>query len=1155
MARPNWKSGLEKRHDITIVPSVQATAFPASPHTRFYSGVVESAVPWLSAEIVRQGEFSLTFLIARNLQDAERWLEELLFYWSLHDATRSAQVERLAFPDLPDTDPGDPRLFDHQCDRTAVLTHLLHPSGKPRLIATTIPALFEDCPHPQDLAKRELKLAHNTTHDLKNLAQRLGHDLGYSSEVVCEFPGQYALRGGILDVYPVNETRPYRIDFFGDEIESIRPFDPATQRSEGDPRPILIIASAQKAESAPHPGGILDYLQEPTRFILLEPEKLAENYPDHFFASPQTIHRHWGMFFASQPTTAAPLSFIGLTSVESRSKWFPDTPSQEIDVENLANYRDFPSANAIGSERFDSEQTARIAFLQRLQRWQRQGLRVSIVIPTDGEAARLQEILSQTPFPEPFKPELLRSTLRAGLVIHTNAFDPRNPRGWVIATDAELFGRHRARIARVRHKELPQKNRLDQALDFSELVDGDPLVHLQHGICIYRGLTQVAIRGQNEEAISLEFAEAVTIHLPLHESHLLTRYVGLSKSEPKLGKIGSGNWDKARQAAEKATLDLAGELLRLQAARDAEAGHAFPSDTEWQSEFEQSFIYRETPDQLTAIRETKADMERPVPMDRLICGDVGFGKTEVAIRAAFKAVNGGRQVAILVPTTVLCQQHYNTFKERMADYPVTVEMVSRFRSPTQNRAILLQVQAGKIDILIGTHRILSEDVHFRDLGLLIIDEEQRFGVRHKERLKQMRLSVDVLTLSATPIPRTLYMALVGAREMSVIETAPVDRLPIQTIVRPYDPNLIRSAIQQELNRGGQVFYLHNRVGSIDRAVGLIESLVPDARIGMGHGQMDEGMLERVMTKFVAHEYDILVCTTIIESGIDIPNCNTIIIENAERFGLSQLYQIRGRVGRQKRQAYAYLLTHKSGKIPDEARQRLSALRQYNKLGSGYRIAMRDLELRGAGNLLGAEQSGHIAGVGFDLYCQLLRQSVARLKGDKGADFIRAKVQVDCVIVGERGEVEQGRTGPSHDGFSAIKMAEMADERIPAIHAFIPDVYLDESRLRIDFYRRLALAEHPEDVRTIADEMKDRFGPLPAALKTLLHLTQIRTLAEHVGVDLVILEGTRLKCRLAQGGPKESYLTIGNRFPRVNGKNAHARLRDIKTFLLQQKRVP
>ena len=536
-------------------------------------------------------------------------------------------------------------------------------------------------------------------------------------------------------------------------------------------------------------------------------------------------------------------------------------------------------------------------------------------------------------------------------------------------------------------------------------------------------------------------------------------------------------------------------------------------------------------------------------MDRLICGDVGFGKTEVAIRAAFKAVNAGKQVAILVPTTVLCQQHFNTFRERMADYPVTVEMVSRFRGSGQNSQVIQQAAAGQIDILIGTHRLLSGDVSFKDLGLLVIDEEQRFGVRHKERLKQMRLTVDILTLSATPIPRTLYMALVGAREMSVIETAPVDRLPVQTIVKGFDANLIKSAIRQEINRGGQIFYLHNRVGTIDRAVELIEQLIPDARIGVGHGQMDEGMLERVMSKFVAHKYDVLVCTTIIESGIDIPNCNTIIIENAERFGLAQLYQIRGRVGRHKRQAYAYLLTNERGKMMDEARKRLSAIRQYNKLGSGYRIAMRDLELRGAGNLLGSEQSGHIAGVGFDLYCQLLRQSVARLKGDKQARIIRAKVQFDCVIVGARSEKEnQTRSAPGHEGFSAIKMADLKEELVPSVQAFLPHSYISESRLRIDLYRRLATADTPENVRAIADEMKDRFGALPQPVKVLLHLTEVRTLAEQAGVDKVVAEGTRLKCRLAQAGSKESFIMLGKRFPRLTGKDALSRVREVKAIL-------
>lgn len=1146
---------------------MRAIPFPATPGSRSITGVVESVAPWVTARIIRERATHTTFLVAENLQKAERWLEETRFYLSLDEESPATQAH--AFPTIPDSDPDDPRVFEHICDRLAVLTDLAHPrqaNDPQRLIATTASAFFDTCPSPESLTQRELKIALGEEISLERLKTRLAEDLGYDSEVVCEQPGQFAIRGGLLDIYPLNASEPYRVDFFGDEIESIRPYHPSTQRSSGNSLKHLVIASGESGEKQERPGALIDFLNESTRIILYEPAKLAEIKPSAFYASRDEkfnrTQKHFGDLIERTHAMGTAMSYISLAEVVAPNHWFPEPIEQiSIEAENLSTHRSFPEETDIGTDRFTSEQAARVAFIKKLFHWEQSGYALKIVTNNRGEASRLREIIAAEESLHGFKPHFAEGPIRAGCrFVNQNQqvewlVSNREKPGWIVATDSEIFGRYRKRLSKVRQRKLPQKNRMDQALDFSELADGDPLVHLQHGICLFRGLTHMDVRGRNEEVISLEFAEAVTLHLPLHESHLLSRYVGLSKTSPKLGKLGSASWEKTRQAAEKATLDLAADLLRLQAVRDAEVGTSHEPDGAWQKEFEESFLYKETPDQVTAIRETKSDMERSRPMDRLICGDVGFGKTEVAIRGAFKAVLGGKQVAMLVPTTVLCQQHFNTFNERMADYPVTVEMISRFRNPKQNRQIIAQAAAGKVDILIGTHRLLSQDVSFKDLGLLVVDEEQRFGVRHKERLKQMKAQVDVLTLSATPIPRTLYMALVGAREMSVIETAPVDRLPIQTMVKGFDKKIISSAINQEIARGGQVFFLHNRVGTIDRVVEMIEDLVPTARVGMGHGQMDEGMLERVMTKFVAHEYDVLVCTTIIESGIDIPNCNTIIIDNAERFGLSQLYQIRGRVGRFKRQAYAYLLINPSGKLMDEARKRLSALRQYNKLGSGYRIAMRDLELRGAGNLLGSEQSGHIAGVGFDLYCQLLRQSVARLKGEKGADFIRAKVQLDFILVGEAGQEAGKRSAPGHEGFSAIREAGLSKERIEPEQAFIPHGYIDESRLRIDAYRRLAMANSTSEITEIADELKDRFGAYPKSVKTLLHLTEIRVLAEHAEVDWVEVEGSRVKCRLVQkSGKKDAYIMVGSRFPRLTGKDAFSRMSELKSFLQRHRKA-
>ncbi|MCF7760922.1 MAG: transcription-repair coupling factor, partial [Cephaloticoccus sp.] len=740
-----------------------------------------------------------------------------------------------------------------------------------------------------------------------------------------------------------------------------------------------------------------------------------------------------------------------------------------------------------------------------------------------------------------------RLTFRPGApVVHWGS--GAGTRGLVVVTETEIFGRKRQRRPAVNVRSVAHRAQIDQLLDFSELVEGDFVVHLQHGIAHFRGLSKLDTAQGIKEVISLEFDDHVTLHVPLQESHLLSRYVGLSKIRPQLGRIGSGRWERARKAAESATLDLAAELLRIHAAREAQPGFAFPEDTAWQKEFEASFPFTETRDQLRAIAEAKSDMERTRPMDRLICGDVGFGKTEVAIRAAFKAVAGGKQVAILVPTTVLAQQHLNTFRERMAGYPLAIEMVSRFRTRQEQKKILTAVVAGQVDILIGTHRLLQKDVIFKELGLVIVDEEQRFGVKHKERFKAMRSTIDVLSMSATPIPRTLYMALTGARDLSVIETAPSNRHPIQTIVKTYDEKIVTDAINHEIRRGGQVFYLHNRVQTIDLVAARLREMLPDITIGVGHGQMHADDLEREMTDFVAGKHQVLVCTTIIESGLDIPNCNTIIIEGADRFGLSQLYQLRGRVGRFKHQAYAYLLLHRHIRLLDVARQRLTAMRQHTQLGAGFRIAMRDLELRGAGNLLGSQQSGHIVGVGFELYCQLLRQSVARLKGEKQAATIRAAVKLDFVFIGE-GDPDHGARRRYEDSYTAIKADEdSATAAIARIQARIPSTYISETRLRIDFYRRLALAESTGRINEIAAELTDRFGPYGPEVKALLIITEIRVGAEQKGLLSVETESNRLKC-LRNSGNRDDWIQVGTRFPRLTAPKPLLRLREIISFLI------
>ncbi len=599
-------------------------------------------------------------------------------------------------------------------------------------------------------------------------------------------------------------------------------------------------------------------------------------------------------------------------------------------------------------------------------------------------------------------------------------------------------------------------------------------------------------------------------------------------------------------------------MLAIQAARESQAGHSFGPDAPWQREFESAFIYEETPDQMRAIQEAKGDMERPKPMDRLICGDVGFGKTEVAIRAAFKAVLGGKQTAVLVPTTVLAQQHFNTFRERMADYPIRVELLSRFRTRRAQQQVVRDLAAGAVDIVIGTHRLLQDDIAFKDLGLVIVDEEQRFGVMHKERFKMLRTTVDVLTLSATPIPRTLYLALTGARDMSTIQTPPHDRLPVETILAAYDERLIREVIQRELNRGGQVFFLHNRVMTIETMATKLRGLLPQARILVGHGQMHSDDLEEVMTKFVNGEADVLLSTTIIESGLDIPNANTIIIDRADRFGLSDLYQLRGRVGRYKHQAYAYLLLPRHGGLVSDVRKRLSAIKQYSTLGSGFKIAMRDLEIRGAGNLLGAEQSGHITAVGFELYCQLLKQSVGSLKGEKVKPRVEVQIRLDFLALGA-GEGVQSPKSNSSKLRAGVQSAELEETIVlgqsatafassalvpRSFTAHIPFTYISDARQRIEIYRKLAQATDKSALAELRKELRDRFGPVPPALELLLQIGELKMLAADRNITVIEVKDDKLMLTR-----NNDYVMIGSKFPRLTKEEAPSRLKEIKKLVL------
>ena len=1035
--------------------------------------------------------------LASNLGAAETFAEETAQLLTLLNAAQP--VART----LTEADAAVPA-FEADCDLLGVLSllrHGGHDAKRPLLIACTPGSLTRRSPAPEATGKAEIVVRKGEKLALRDFARRLAEDFGYAHEALCEQPGEYALRGGILDVYPLNAQMPVRIDLFGDVVESLRPFDPATQRSEGEIDGLVVCAPRDDSGSAPE-APFFRHL--PADALIISVDRCHE---DVLCAE---LHAAEVDELVLEETDEAPPGYAA-HALES-------TPAESL---------------LIGSAT-DSAET-RPALLRAAASLAKDGLPCLLAGDTDGAVDRLHADVAGAKI-RGFAPRVIQGRFGGGIIIAPGKLPGRLKDGLLLLTERELFGRRKRPLAVLPRRRTAVRAAVGRALDFGELADGDALVHATQGVCLFRGIKAHEHDGRTEDFIGLEFALKSMLHLPVRESHLLTRYIGLGRAHPKLSKLGGGGWEKSRKAAEKATADLAAQLLAMQAARSTKPGIAHPKDADnvWMGEFERSFPHRETPDQARAIADVKADMERPAPMDRLVSGDVGFGKTEVALRAAFKCVLGGRQVAILAPTTVLAQQHFESFKERLARWPVSVELLSGYRTAKQKADVRARAAAGTVDVVVGTHALLSDGTRFGKLGLVIIDEEHRFGVRHKERLKELRAEVDVLAMSATPIPRTLYLALVGARDLSVIETPPRERLPIRTIVRSYDEKLVRDAVKAELARGGQVFYLHNRVETIQAVAERLAALLPKARIIVGHGQMPAGQLEEVMSAFVAGEYDVLVCTTIIETGLDIPNCNTLIIEGADRFGLAQLYQLRGRVGRFNRQAYAYLFLHRHAALVGTAHRRLSAIRQHNQLGAGFRIAMRDLELRGAGNILGAAQSGHVATVGFDLYCQLLRRSVAKLRGDKGAVVERCEVQLDFI------DHTQAALG--------TEQTNSSDGEVPLLTATLPSDWIPETRLRIEAFRRIALALDAAEVAELRTSLKDRYGKLPPEADALLSLAEIRCLAEEKCVVSVTTDGAVLRCQQALAGRPTSPILVGNRFPRLTVREPLRKLKEIRGFL-------
>lgn len=1002
---------------------------------------------------------------------------------------------------------------DAELERIKTLQRLL--DGSCELVVTSVEALALPLCAPEIMKADTVEIINGGTLALTDMTRKLA-ETGYERMDRVEGRGQFAVRGGILDIFPVNSDNPIRAELFGDDIDSLRYFDVDSQRSIGVLDRIIIPPAAELPYSridTERLAGLLDSQLEKQYARLKKidtaaAEKLRQRVEQDKEKICTGIHFSGMDRYIPQIMTkpASILDYISkdpLVFIDERARLrermenlklehfetckvllekgglLPESSEAYLDFEGIEALLDGGRTVLLNALSADPETASVICpivskslssyqghlemLINDLSEWKKGGYSAAIFSGTKSRGERLAEALRTKGL------EASAGTEEAGgITIIPGSLS----RGFeypevklVMLSETGIF---RAERKRKRSRESEGDRKLDL---FTELSPGDFIVHRVHGIGLYVGIEQLTVEGIKKDYLKIRYKDGDNLYIPGTQLDLMQKYIGAEGKAPKLSKLGGTDWAKTKSKVSESLKKLAFSLVELYAKRQAVKGYAFSPDTVWQKQFEELFPFEETEDQLKCIEEIKADMETDRPVDRLLCGDVGYGKTEVAVRAAFKAVMDGKQVAYLVPTTVLAQQHYNTFKERMKDFPVTVEMLSRFRTPARQRQILKDLKNGMVDIIIGTHRILSKDLHFKDLGLLVVDEEHRFGVTHKERIKNLRPEVDVLTLTATPIPRTLHMSLIGVRDISVLEQPPEERYPVQTYVMEYNDDVVREAINRELARGGQVFYLSNRVRTIDIKAAKVAELCPDARIAVAHGQMGERELEEIMMGFIKGDADVLVCTSIIESGLDLPNVNTIIVENADYLGLSQLYQIRGRVGRSNRLAYAYITYKRDKVLPEAAEKRLQAIKEFTEFGSGFKIAMRDLEIRGAGNILGPEQHGHIATVGYDMYCRLLEKAVRELKGEP-EEAPELEVSIDLEI-----------------------------------SAYLDAGYISNEGSKIEMYKKIAAIEDEEDASDIRDELTDRYGDLPEAANNLIEIAHIKALAKHLAIVSIAQKDT------------------------------------------------
>jgi len=1106
LARSGELTALAERFRFAAIGSrgASGTRQPAGRDLRHvtYAAVPHGAKTYLAAALVIASGERLVW-IARDAEIADRVAEELTAW--LGDAGAIVTLE-------PRTSLAYERselVRDESAARVAALAAWRQPDGPARILVASVQALFQHTIAPDAIPEAPVVLRPGLRLSQERVLRTLV-ELGYESVPEVGGRGEFARRGGIVDAFPAGQPLPVRIEWFGDEIDSLRAFDPADQRGVGKVgQTVLLPASefllpAGEAEITATLGRAAARLPENLAADLARLDSgalgdAAEIWAGHLAPATALDHLGEAIWLVDEPgDVASSADFLWGQADERRielekagelPKGWPEAyPAPREWKRRLHEARTLeltweseadgspPGGNPFGWHEPGLPPAAINSLAPTIARWRREDARVVL---TSDQSARLSELLSDADIVAAPVNRLDEAPVPGGLALIDRSLNggfAGGPEGLTLVTDRELFGSVRVRRPRALRRVVPR--------DLLERLEpGDVVVHIDHGVSRYAGLVRRAAGGEGSEErdfLELRFAGTDRIWVPVEQIDRVTRYAG--GDDPQLSRLGGGEWQRTKSRVRKAVGNLAKDLLELYAARARARGRVFGDDTPWQAEMEAAFPYEETPDQLRAALEVKSDLERETPMDRLVVGDVGYGKTEVALRAAFKAIQEGMQVAVLVPTTVLAAQHLTTFGQRFAAYPITIRMLSRFVSTQEQQDTLAGLAAGTVDLVIGTHRLLSKDVRFKDLGLIVVDEEQRFGVTHKERLKQLKTEVHVLTLSATPIPRTLNMALVGVRDMSVIETPPEDRLPIQTRVAEASAGLVRDAILREIDRGGQVFYVHNRVETIEAQAEQLRRLLPQARVVVAHGQMPEGGLEKVMLAFARGDHDVLVCTTIIESGLDIPNANTIVIDRADTLGLAQLYQLRGRVGRSSRRAYAYLLYRRRERLSDIARKRLQAIFNASELGAGFQIALSDLEIRGAGNILGAEQHGHMSAVGFDLYTRMLADAVEEEKA----------------VFEERPAV-------------AAHVATVID--LP-VDAYLPDSYVPEEPQKLELYRRLGRVATERDLAVVRGELEDRFGPVPGPVERLLEVARLRLAAEAARIASVSREEGQLVLRFA-----------------------------------------